>query len=197
MKPLVFCLLLLPFAVLVETSPLKAGSPNVLNFLEEALAATTDKTIPETVTEGRNASGRPVKQQDSEDLSDQKSTESLETTKSPQSTESDQSGGESTDPDSHEILAHKDVANEHTRSRPMSRRSQNNVQPGRGTHQGLVPDQSREAPDWDSLEENPGRMPPGHSSRPRDYDESRESTSSEAFPFNPSGVLDPAKNRAA
>ncbi|XP_037310357.2 uncharacterized protein LOC119197833 isoform X1 [Pungitius pungitius] len=73
MKLLAFCLLL-PLAM-AATAPIRAQRENVLSFLKDSLPPSTEKIIPENVT--ANPPNKAVKDQDSEDTSEARSTEDL------------------------------------------------------------------------------------------------------------------------
>ncbi|XP_017281975.2 uncharacterized protein LOC108241977 isoform X2 [Kryptolebias marmoratus] len=218
MKLFLFPLLLLQFAATVETGLVRGERQNVLSFLKEALSTTTEKAIPAEVTGYRNSSSRPIELQDSEDLSDARSTESFETNKYPEPVASDESGGESIDLNSDEVLVPKAEAKEQAPSKRTAQggktlRIQGEPQAsGAQSHQSstggvtgrvnrmyheLDRDRSREMPDWDSLEDKNGRSPTGDESKLTDYDESGEHVSSETYPLKPSSLSAPAKKRGA
>ncbi|XP_047187694.1 uncharacterized protein LOC118302810 isoform X3 [Scophthalmus maximus] len=68
-----------------------------------------------------------------------------------------------------------------------------------GLNAMLTPGHSREMQDWDSLEQNNGRLAVVGNSRHTDYDETREYISSETYPIEklPSHLSVPAKSRAS
>ncbi|XP_073341308.1 uncharacterized protein [Pagrus major] len=73
------CCLLLLFATAVVTTPIRARRENVLSFLNDALSTTTAKNIPAPVTAYKKPPSKPVKEPESEDVSEAKSTESFDT----------------------------------------------------------------------------------------------------------------------
>ncbi|XP_041843149.1 uncharacterized protein LOC121641211 [Melanotaenia boesemani] len=72
---------------------------------------------------------------------------------------------------------------------------QRQARPGivKGINDKMLPGQSREMLDWNSLEDNNGRLTAGGSSKDADYDETRESVSLETYPSKPSSLSVPAK----
>ncbi|XP_023275523.1 uncharacterized protein LOC111664943 [Seriola lalandi dorsalis] len=76
MKLIVWCLLLLPFATVVLTAPVRDRRENFISFLNDALGA---MTTPAYATANRNPTNKPVTDKDSEDMSDAKSAESFDT----------------------------------------------------------------------------------------------------------------------
>nr|XP_046256033.1 uncharacterized protein LOC124065053 [Scatophagus argus] len=111
------CCLFLLFGVVI-TAPLRVRRENVLNFLNDALGTTTEKTITTTIKAYRHPPSKLLSEQDSEDISEAKSTEDLDT-------------NGFTDPDSHETIIPKDMEKDKSPSlrktdnkRPMDMSSQ-------------------------------------------------------------------------
>ncbi|XP_018543424.2 uncharacterized protein LOC108890864 [Lates calcarifer] len=102
------CLLLLPFAAIVFTAPIRARRENVLSFLNDALATVT---VPASVTAYRNSPSKTVTEKDSQDVSDARSTESFDTNGFPDAAK---------DLESHEIMIPKVAKNDNT---PSGRRT--------------------------------------------------------------------------
>ncbi|XP_071325100.1 uncharacterized protein [Trachinotus anak] len=244
MKLFMCCLLLLPFATMVLTAPVRARRENVISFLNA----------------NRNPLSEPVAGKDSEDMSDAKSTESFDTNGFTGPEVSDKNGSESRDAvkslESHEIMIPKVVVNDNTPSgktkgvgkdslepvyasrRPVQDRGSreatdldseegttviaqedgnlsgkqvlhvsgdkviDNASQGtdlqgkarrvNGLNSMLAPGQSREMQDWDSAEDNNGRVAAVGNSR-----ETREYISSETYPIaTPEHKPVPAKSQA-
>ncbi|XP_025767270.1 uncharacterized protein LOC102078727 isoform X2 [Oreochromis niloticus] len=116
MKILLCCLLLLPFADMVVAASIKGQSSK-----EDALAVTTERTTPAAVTAQRTPLCGTVNKQDSDDISDAKSTESSETNRCPEPDAFDKNGDESRDVskdlDSDEIMIPGAVAKNEAPSR--------------------------------------------------------------------------------
>ncbi|XP_032411771.1 uncharacterized protein LOC116715367 [Xiphophorus hellerii] len=92
MKCFLFCLLLLvPLEVMGVQGQIKAQRRHVLIFLNEAFGVTTERATPAKVTAKRNPD-KPLRYQDSNDLSEMQSVESFVTSGYPGP---DQSGSES------------------------------------------------------------------------------------------------------
>ncbi|KAG7242156.1 hypothetical protein INR49_024202 [Caranx melampygus] len=87
MKIFVYCLLLLPFATVVLTAPVRARRESVLSFLNA----------------NRNPPSKPVTDKDSEDVSDAQSAENYDTNGFTEPGASEKNGGESRDTESHEV----------------------------------------------------------------------------------------------
>ncbi|XP_047216947.1 uncharacterized protein LOC124865679 isoform X2 [Girardinichthys multiradiatus] len=113
MKGFMFCLLLLPFAVMAVQGQIRAQRRHVLIFLNEGLGATTERATPAKVT----------------DLSEMQSAESFVTTGYPGP---DQSGSESKetskDNDSYEVIDPKAGVKGHVTSRRKTRVGTDNMQ---------------------------------------------------------------------
>ncbi|XP_047216949.1 uncharacterized protein LOC124865679 isoform X4 [Girardinichthys multiradiatus] len=129
MKGFMFCLLLLPFAVMAVQGQIRAQRRHVLIFLNEGLGATTERATPAKVTAKRNPGDRPLRNQDSDDLSEMQSAESFVTTGYPGP---DQSGSESKetskDNDSYEVIDPKAGVKGHVTSRRKTRVGTDNMQ---------------------------------------------------------------------
>ncbi|XP_039885453.1 uncharacterized protein LOC120732145 [Simochromis diagramma] len=119
MKILLCCLLLLPFADMVVAASIKGQSPK-----EDALALTTERTTPAAVTAQRTPLCGTVNKQDSDDMSDAKSTESSETNRCSEPDAFDKNGDESRDVskdlDSDEIMIPGAVAKNEAPSRKVT-----------------------------------------------------------------------------
>ncbi|XP_038125378.1 uncharacterized protein LOC119772804 [Cyprinodon tularosa] len=153
MKCFMFCLILLPFAVIGVQGQMRAPRRHVLIFLNEALGATTERATPAKVTAKRNPVDRPVRDQDSDDLSEMQSAESLVT---PGYQGPDQSGSESKetskDQDSFEHTDPKAGGREQEASRGKTRA---------GTHSMLLLDRTSEpVQDYRSQEQTKGQGKP-------------------------------------
>ncbi|XP_013864161.1 uncharacterized protein LOC106517719 [Austrofundulus limnaeus] len=209
MKLFMFSLLLLPFVAVVETGTIRGERENVLSFLQEALSEAIEKTEPAEISEHRNSSSRPIKVQDSEDVSDSKSTESVENDKY-QDLDSDEillpkeepvpsrrravRGGQSM-PVQGDLQASDDQSHRNSTGGVMQVSERTNQSPAVRANRMLDMYPSREMPDWDSSEDR--RSPAGDESKLTDDDESRDDTSSETDPLKPSSLSAPARNRAA
>ncbi|XP_047216948.1 uncharacterized protein LOC124865679 isoform X3 [Girardinichthys multiradiatus] len=112
MKGFMFCLLLLPFAVMAVQGQIRAQRRHVLIFLNEGLGATTERATPAKVTAKRNPGDRPLRNQDS-DGPDQSGSESKETSK---------------DNDSYEVIDPKAGVKGHVTSRRKTRVGTDNMQ---------------------------------------------------------------------
>ncbi|KAM9722722.1 uncharacterized protein ACNS7B_018340 [Menidia menidia] len=217
---LAFCLLLFPFAGAEE--PVKAPRQNVLSFLNDAFSRTTQETILAKVTAHSNTP-KAVKEQDSEDLSEEKSTESLDTSEVSDAFE---------DLESHEAVVCEAKALPSTRTAEMDQdqilllggtinHDQQSDQKDEGG-KGMKPDidshtthlrreaapgrvegmndrmyRNRETLDQESLEDRSSRLAAVGNSNPADYGESGELTNSEMNPFEPRSFSAPGNLRAA
>ncbi|XP_047187693.1 uncharacterized protein LOC118302810 isoform X2 [Scophthalmus maximus] len=232
------CLLLLPFATVVLTAPIRARRENLLSFLNG----------------NKNPPRKPLTENDSEDTSEETSTERFDTNGFTEAKVPGNKGAESKDAvkdlGSNEVMISKAVvdnapsqrktAEDEGSERPMdmSRRLdqdhgsrvrtdlnseegttvdtrdgnlsgrqvfrssghlQRKAEAMTGLNAMLTPGHSREMQDWDSLEQNNGRLAVVGNSRHTDYDETREYISSETYPIEklPSHLSVPAKSRAS
>ncbi|XP_056237337.1 uncharacterized protein LOC130172559 isoform X3 [Seriola aureovittata] len=214
MKLIVWCLLLLPFATVVLTAPVRDRRENFISFLNDALGA---MTTPAYATANRNPTSKPVTDKDSEDKGLESHEIWIPEVMVNDNTPSGRKKGvgkdsvgpvdvsrrlvqdlgsrEPTDLDSEEgmtVVAQEDgnlsgkqvirlSGDKVIDSASQGANLQGKVRRVNGLIGVLAPGQSREMQDWDSAEDNNGRLPAVGNTR--DTDETREYISSETYPI--------------
>ncbi|XP_020565764.1 uncharacterized protein LOC101174619 isoform X3 [Oryzias latipes] len=191
MKTVIFCLLLLPLAAVVENAPVRAQRNNVVNFLKGTFGSTTEKTTtanpPEKFKESdeililegaanqavpwRRPAGQNLKLTDTssrliEDHDGQKQS-GYQGQVQAREEQSDLSSEE-------EMMLDGKRVRQSTNLQRQPGNTRKNRMSGRP-----VPDQSQEEPDWDSFENNRGAGAAVDNSRHANCDETRECSSVE------------------
>ncbi|XP_020565763.1 uncharacterized protein LOC101174619 isoform X1 [Oryzias latipes] len=207
MKTVIFCLLLLPLAAVVENAPVRAQRNNVVNFLKGTFGSTTEKTTTANPPAYRNLHSSQVEEQDSEEKFKESDEILILEGAANQAVPWRRPAGQNlklTDTSSRLIEDHDGQKQSGYQGQVQAREEQSDLsseeemmldgkrvrqstnlqrQPGNTRKNRMsgrpVPDQSQEEPDWDSFENNRGAGAAVDNSRHANCDETRECSSVE------------------